>query len=418
MRASNENTEVLLTDYLDGRLDPVRRAELEAYLSDNPRQKDVLDDLAAQREALRDLPPETAPNDLGDHVRDQLERSVLLGDFEDLDALPRSNPRFRSQVLAAAALLVLSAGLVTVIYEVVAPPTLREVASVQQRGTGGGGGAEPLDPATLERNVGAAANNVREANKSPIQEAGGRGQGLQDRGFEAQAAQGREDGAHQDGAHSGVAERGLFGGGAAMAPMARARATHDDGVVPGGSPAIGPPATTPRPADESLDGTPIRIILYADDVPAARARIQAFLRQGGWSVSDVPVAAPASGPAVGAATTQPAERSVDAGMRDLTLRGSGASAKATTKPTPPAAARLLVRVESDQAETLASILPKLAQPEPTTRSEVPPPATATMPSPLAYLAQVAPTTRQVVPLSPMTTLSIEIRLAPASTTRP
>jgi hypothetical protein len=105
-------------------------------------------------------------------------------------------------------------------------------------------------------------------------------------------------------------------------------------------------------------------------------------------------------------------------MRDLTLRGSGASAKATTKPTPPAAARLLVRVESDQAETLASILPKLAQPEPTTRSEVPPPATATMPSPLAYLAQVAPTTRQVVPLSPMTTLSIEIRLAPASTTRP
>src|SRR5215212_3210711 len=114
--ANTENIEAKLCSYVDGELDPAGRAEIEAHLVANPQHRSLMDELMKQRDLLRDLPRERAPEDLFEAMQNQLERSVLLdGDTpQNAHVAGRSNPW--PQYFAAAAVLMLAVGLAAVIY--------------------------------------------------------------------------------------------------------------------------------------------------------------------------------------------------------------------------------------------------------------------------------------------------------------
>src|SRR5919112_724988 len=76
--ANTENIEAKLCDYVDGELDAAGRAEIEAHLASNPQHRQLMEELVRQRDLLRDLPRERAPEDLFEAMQNQLERSVLL----------------------------------------------------------------------------------------------------------------------------------------------------------------------------------------------------------------------------------------------------------------------------------------------------------------------------------------------------
>lgn len=112
--ANTEQIEAKLCAYVDGELDAAGRAEIEAHLAANPQHRELLKELMAQRELLRELPRERAPEDMVDSVQTQLERSVLL----NLDTPPATAGRINPwpQVFALAAVLILAVGLAAVIY--------------------------------------------------------------------------------------------------------------------------------------------------------------------------------------------------------------------------------------------------------------------------------------------------------------
>ena len=111
--ANTEQIEAKLCAYVDGELDAAGRAEIEQHLAANPQHRALLAELMEQRELLRDLPRETAPEELTEALQAHLERSVLLGSGQGPQVAGKIN--HRPQFLALAAVLLLAIGLVAVI---------------------------------------------------------------------------------------------------------------------------------------------------------------------------------------------------------------------------------------------------------------------------------------------------------------
>lgn len=110
-----ENTEAKLAAYIDGDLDGSDRAEIEKLLEQNPNYRRVLDQLRQTRQLLRGLPRESAPPELSEIFNSQLERSVLLDGITE--QRPMSGPLNRwPQFMMAAAVVLLTVGLGTVVY--------------------------------------------------------------------------------------------------------------------------------------------------------------------------------------------------------------------------------------------------------------------------------------------------------------
>ncbi len=129
MSENVEQIEARLCAFVDGELGPEERAEIEAHLAANPSHRAMIQDLVAQRAALRGLPRERAPRDLAESLQGQLERESLLG--ADLLGDSRMSLRMRRwpQVLAVAAIILLAIGLGAAVYMVL-PPAHPEVALV------------------------------------------------------------------------------------------------------------------------------------------------------------------------------------------------------------------------------------------------------------------------------------------------
>jgi hypothetical protein len=116
-----ENIEAMLCAYVEGDLDEAGRKEIEKHLAEHPQHKKLLEDLIAQRQLLRDLPRINAPGDVNEELRGQTERSILLGSQDSMQ-LPRPPRGFRlPQYITAAAILMLGASLVIIVYRVVVP---------------------------------------------------------------------------------------------------------------------------------------------------------------------------------------------------------------------------------------------------------------------------------------------------------
>ena len=111
MSQNQEIIEAKLCAFIDGELDAEGRAEIEKHLEANPQHRRLLESLKATRDLVRWLPRESAPPELAETLNGQLERSVLL-DYDGDSLRPRIFPR----IFAAAAIIVLTAGLAAAVY--------------------------------------------------------------------------------------------------------------------------------------------------------------------------------------------------------------------------------------------------------------------------------------------------------------
>jgi hypothetical protein len=116
-----ENVEAMLCAYIEGDLDAAGRAEIEKHLQNHPQHRRLIAELIATRDLVRELPRVAAPVDVGEGLRGQVERSILLDDAEPV-AAAGSPHRFEwSQTFAVAAVFLLTLGLGIVVYRTVMP---------------------------------------------------------------------------------------------------------------------------------------------------------------------------------------------------------------------------------------------------------------------------------------------------------
>jgi hypothetical protein len=171
--ANTENIEAKLCAFVDGELDEAGRAEIEQHLVANPQHRQLMQELMKQRALLRELPRVKAPEDLLESVQNQMERSVLL----DADTSGRGVAGRISrwpQFFAAAAVLVLAAGLVAVIVFVLPnhnrPP--QDYAILTRTTTLPVDPAGPPAPAEIKSGVDDSALARREAKKDIFDKGG------------------------------------------------------------------------------------------------------------------------------------------------------------------------------------------------------------------------------------------------------
>ncbi len=142
-----ENTEAKLAAYIDGDLDGSDRAEIEKLLEQNPNYRRVLDQLRQTRQLLRGLPRESAPPELSEIFNSQLERSVLLDGITE--QRPKSGPLNRwPQFMMAAAVVLLTVGLGTVVYFVL--PKSRPPIRIAQNSAMPSAGLHGAQPTSAE----------------------------------------------------------------------------------------------------------------------------------------------------------------------------------------------------------------------------------------------------------------------------
>lgn len=397
-RAVDESTEMLLTDYLEGTLDPARQQEIDEYLERHPREKQVIQQLRAQRQLLAELPRERVPGEVYEGVSGQIERSVLLSSLAEIGSSKTGAVRLRPARFALAAVVLMSMGLGVVIYIIASPTPAVRVAS------GGGDNrdyvagkavpAHPLEGQGAKAGEGTDTKTVISSrDPNPRDQAGVSATPLmasvpeaESRGSEAMgapaaptSASGYLTGPPGTASASGPADADGKTGGAGKDVALR------ESQPPTPTPALAQPgadgggplpvtasdaqiespsnqqATSPAGGTAGTTGTH-SLTLYARDKAAARERIEQFLRTGGWSF----------------AATGPAPDEHTAG--DATLAAKAAGNNTMT---------LLVRVEADQVEALKSVLLNKAReetdsaPPPTTNPLTTAPATASHPAPAA-----------------------------------
>lgn len=108
--------QAMMLGYLEGDLSPPQRAMFERQLREDPQLAALVEQMQQDRQLLRGLDAETAPDDLMDAVNERIARRMLL-DAPPSGTAGRVGPR-RLQTrrvmawAAVAAMLVLSAGVV------------------------------------------------------------------------------------------------------------------------------------------------------------------------------------------------------------------------------------------------------------------------------------------------------------------
>ena len=111
MSQNQEIIEAKLCAFIDGDLDAEGRVEIEKHLEANPQHRRLLESLKATRDLIKWLPREAAPAEVAETLNGQLERSVLLDDDSDF-----LRPNIWPRVMAAAAIVLLTAGLGLAVY--------------------------------------------------------------------------------------------------------------------------------------------------------------------------------------------------------------------------------------------------------------------------------------------------------------
>ncbi len=124
-----ENIEAMLCAFIEGDLDATGKAQIEKHLKDNPQHKKLLQELTAMRDLVRNLPRVRAPIDVGDSLRQKVERSLLLDD--SLALVPeRSGASRWPQFFGIAAVVLLFASLGFIVFKAISP-TLKPAVITQ-----------------------------------------------------------------------------------------------------------------------------------------------------------------------------------------------------------------------------------------------------------------------------------------------
>jgi hypothetical protein len=128
--SGDERVEARLLEFLEGELPAAEAAEIEAHLSRNPHQRQLLAELAATRAAVAGLPQGPAPLEIYDAVQARLERSALLDEPTAQHTAKATRPRLLPQVLAVGGITAAAAALAWVVVLVVSPSKVPEPAVV------------------------------------------------------------------------------------------------------------------------------------------------------------------------------------------------------------------------------------------------------------------------------------------------
>jgi anti-sigma factor RsiW len=115
-----ENIEAMLCAYVEGDLDAAGRVQIEKHLQDHPQHRKLLEELIAMRELVRSLPRAKAPTDVGDSLRQKVERSMLLEDSPAAVPSRQSVDRW-PQFFGIAAIFLLVASLCFILYKALGP---------------------------------------------------------------------------------------------------------------------------------------------------------------------------------------------------------------------------------------------------------------------------------------------------------
>jgi hypothetical protein len=124
-----ENIEAMLCAFVEGDLDEAGRAQIEKHLESNPQHRKLLNDLVQMKQMVRDLPRAKAPMDVGDSLRQKVERSMLLEDAAVVRPIGKQVDRW-PQIFAIAAMFLLVSALCFIVYRALAP-TLKPAVFTQ-----------------------------------------------------------------------------------------------------------------------------------------------------------------------------------------------------------------------------------------------------------------------------------------------
>src|SRR5215831_8799924 len=116
MDDQTEQIEAKLAAYVDGELHGAELQEIEQHLAANPSHRALIDDLMAQKRMLRQLPREASPSDLTENLQGHLEREALLSEGDAGESAVIFQINRRPQLLAAAAIILMTIGLAIVVY--------------------------------------------------------------------------------------------------------------------------------------------------------------------------------------------------------------------------------------------------------------------------------------------------------------
>jgi len=115
-----ENIEAMLCAYIEGDLDDAGRAEIEKHLRDNPQHRQLIAELIATRDLVRNLPRVKTSGDANESLRGQVARSILLDDPDNTKPASSSGRRLPG-VLVAAAIVLLFFTLGIIVYRMLGP---------------------------------------------------------------------------------------------------------------------------------------------------------------------------------------------------------------------------------------------------------------------------------------------------------
>jgi len=120
MEDEQKQTELiaLLSAYLDGELSATQVQKVEKLLARTPETRQLLEQLRHISSIVTRLPHEPAPKHLAALVQRDLERDILLGDGNELSQLIGQKHLAWRRFIAAAAILILCASIITIVYRV------------------------------------------------------------------------------------------------------------------------------------------------------------------------------------------------------------------------------------------------------------------------------------------------------------
>jgi uncharacterized membrane protein YgcG len=116
MPQNQEIIEAKLCAYIDDELDAAGRADIEKHLAANPQHRRLIEELRRTSALVHNLPHESAPPELAEAFNAQLERSVLLEGVSEAVAGADMKMRRWPQIMALAAITLLTVGLAVVVY--------------------------------------------------------------------------------------------------------------------------------------------------------------------------------------------------------------------------------------------------------------------------------------------------------------
>ncbi len=113
---------ILLNAYIDGELSSARMEKLERQLTENPELRILLSQLHRTREVVAELPRLRAPEGMAEDILRNMERDALLSLDKQKAVRDGRNHLFARRFAASAAMLLLCAAAVMVIYNILKSP--------------------------------------------------------------------------------------------------------------------------------------------------------------------------------------------------------------------------------------------------------------------------------------------------------